>query len=90
MKVAALQMVSTPDLQANLQVARALLQQASAAGAELAALSEYFCAMGLRATDKLGLRETFGQGPGLALAQIDRQQLARVRAQLPALQHCIL
>lgn len=63
MKVAALQMVSAPDLQTNLQIARALLQQASAAGAELAALPEYFCAMGLRDSDKLGLRETFGQGP---------------------------
>ena len=63
MKVAALQMVSTPDVAANLEAAWQLLQQASDAGAELAALPEYFCAMGLRDTDKLDLREAFGQGP---------------------------
>ncbi|MEG2034595.1 MAG: nitrilase-related carbon-nitrogen hydrolase, partial [Janthinobacterium sp.] len=38
-------------------------QQAREAGAELAALPEYFCAMGLRDTDKLGYMEAFGQGP---------------------------
>ena len=63
MKVAALQMVSTPDVAENLHVAGQLLQQARAAGAELAALPEYFCAMGLRDTDKLGYMEAFGQGP---------------------------
>ncbi|MOA24309.1 2-oxoglutaramate amidase [compost metagenome] len=30
------------------------------------------------------------QGPGLALASLDRQRLASVRSQLPALQHRIL
>ena len=63
MKVAALQMVSTPDVAENLRVAAQLLQQARDAGAELAALPEYFCAMGLRDTDKLGYMEAFGQGP---------------------------
>ncbi len=63
MKVAALQMVSTPDVAENLEVAWQLLQQARDAGAELAALPEYFCAMGLRDTDKLGYMEAFGQGP---------------------------
>lgn len=63
MKVAALQMVSTPDVAENLEVAWQLLQQAREAGAELAALPEYFCAMGRRDTDKLDYMEAFGQGP---------------------------
>ncbi|MCD2512321.1 carbon-nitrogen hydrolase family protein [Comamonas endophytica] len=63
MKVAALQMVSTPDVAQNLAAARELLRQAQGAGAELAALPEYFCAMGLRDTDKLGYMEAIGRGP---------------------------
>ncbi len=63
MKVAALQMVSTPDVHSNLEQALALLREAQGQGAELAALPEYFCGMGLRDTDKLACREAFGQGP---------------------------
>ncbi|MBB1652646.1 MULTISPECIES: carbon-nitrogen hydrolase family protein [Delftia] len=63
MKIAALQMVSEPDVRANLDQALALLRQAREQGAELAALPEYFCAMGLRDTDKLAYRESFGAGP---------------------------
>ncbi|WP_027017026.1 carbon-nitrogen hydrolase family protein [Comamonas composti] len=63
MKVAALQMVSATDLQANLAQALELLREAHTQGAELAALPEYFCAMGWRDQDKLQLREAFGQGP---------------------------
>ena len=62
MKVAAIQMVSGTHLQDNLRAARALLEQAADSGAELAALPEYFCAMGHRDTDKLALREVFGKG----------------------------
>jgi nitrilase len=62
MKIAALQMVSSSSCGANLAVARELLQQAAAAGAELALLPEYFCLMGQRDTDKLGLQETWGSG----------------------------
>jgi nitrilase len=39
-----------------------LLGEAAAGGAELAVLPEYFCMMGARDTDKLGLRETAGTG----------------------------
>ncbi len=62
MKVAAIQMVSGVSVQANLDSARALLEQAARAGAELAALPEYFCLMGRRDTDKLVVREGFGEG----------------------------
>jgi len=63
MKVAAIQMVSTGTLSDNLQQARALLQQAEQAGAELAVLPEYFCLIGQRDADKLDIQEPFGSGP---------------------------
>jgi deaminated glutathione amidase len=62
MKIAAIQTVSGTQLEANLQEARALLEQARAQGAELAVLPEYFVLMGHKDTDKLALREAFGQG----------------------------
>lgn len=62
MKAAALQMVSGLQVQDNLQQARRLLEDAAAQGVELAALPEYFCAMGARDTDKLALREALGEG----------------------------
>jgi predicted amidohydrolase len=62
MKVAAIQMVSAIAREANLARAHALLGEAAADGAELAVLPEYFCMMGARDTDKLGLRETDGAG----------------------------
>ena len=62
-KVAACQMVSTPDLDTNLRSAEQLIAQAAAQGAQLVALPEYFCLMGLRDDDKVRIRETPGQGP---------------------------
>ena len=62
MKVAALQMVSAIDREANLARAHVLLAEAAAAGAELAVLPEYFCVMGAKDTDKLALREQPGDG----------------------------
>ncbi len=62
MKIAALQMVSSPDVQTNLDVARQLIAQAADAGTELAVLPEYFCMMGLKDTDKLGIAEPAGSG----------------------------
>ena len=63
MKVAAIQMVSGVSVQANLDSARVLLEEAAQAGAQLAALPEYFCLMSQRDSDKLAVREPFGQGP---------------------------
>jgi len=63
MKVAALQMVSATSLQANLDAASRLLEQAAAAGVELAVLPEYFCLLGRRDTDKLAIAEAHGEGP---------------------------
>jgi nitrilase len=63
MKVAAVQMVSTPDVERNLQAAAALLAQAAAEGAGLAVLPEYFCLMGSRDEDKLAAAEAPGDGP---------------------------
>ncbi len=62
-RVAALQMVSGPELGANLAVADRLLGEAAAAGAALAVLPEYFCLIGRRDTDKLDAAEAPGDGP---------------------------
>jgi predicted amidohydrolase len=63
MKIAAIQMVSTGILSNNLLQARALLEQAAQAGAELAVLPEYFCLIGQHDADKLAIQEDFGAGP---------------------------
>jgi nitrilase len=63
MKIAALQMVSTPDRDRNLEAAGRLIAQAAQAGAQLAVLPEYFCLMGRRDDDKLAIAEAAGDGP---------------------------
>lgn len=63
MKIAALQMVSTPDVDRNLAAAARLAAEAAAAGARLIALPEYFCLMGRNDRDKLGVAETLDDGP---------------------------
>jgi nitrilase len=63
MKVAALQMISGTQAEANLRAAHALLAEAAQAGAELAVLPEYFCLMGRRDADRLALQEPLGHGP---------------------------
>lgn len=74
MKAALLQMVSSCSVADNLDQAEALLQEAAAQGAELAVLPEYFCLLGRRDTDKLGIAEVFGDGPMQArLAQMAQQ-----------------
>ncbi|MFN9449248.1 MAG: carbon-nitrogen hydrolase family protein [Rubrivivax sp.] len=74
MRVAALQMVSTPNVHRNLDTAATLLRQASERGAALAVLPEYFCLMGQRDTDKLSIAESPGDGPvQRALAGLARE-----------------
>ena len=63
MKIAALQMVSTPSVERNLDAARSLVERAVAEGAELLVLPEYFCLMGRSDRDKLGVAEASGSGP---------------------------
>ncbi len=62
-RVAAVQMVSTPRVDENLNVAATLIAQAAAQGADLVALPEYFPIMGLRESDKIAVREVDGTGP---------------------------
>lgn len=62
-RVAALQMVSTPDVARNLAEAGRLIAEAAGDGAQLVLLPEYFCFMGHRDTDKLALAEPHRDGP---------------------------
>lgn len=62
-RVAAIQMVSTPDVDANLDCARRLLRQAAAEEAKLAVLPEYFPIIGDDEQLKLQYQEPFGDGP---------------------------
>src|SRR4051794_27203525 len=63
MKIAAVQMVSTPSVESNLAAARRLIGSAAAAGAGLVVLPEYFCFMGRSDRDKLAIAEPAGDGP---------------------------
>ena len=62
-RVAAVQMVSAPELAPNLAAAGRLIAAAAAAGARLVALPENFYCIGRHDTDKLALREPEGRGP---------------------------
>jgi deaminated glutathione amidase len=63
MKVAAIQMTSGPDVDANLAQARTHLEGAARQGAALAALPENFAFMGLGDADKRAVAEADGDGP---------------------------
>jgi len=63
MKLAAVQLISTPDVDRNLAIAERLIAQAAAQGAQWIGLPEYFCLMGQRDDAKLGIAEADGQGP---------------------------
>ncbi|MGD8976572.1 MAG: carbon-nitrogen hydrolase family protein [Gammaproteobacteria bacterium] len=62
-RIAALQMVSGPHVEANLETASALLEEAAAAGARLAVLPENFACMPIREADRIEIAEPEGQGP---------------------------
>lgn len=62
-RIAAIQMVSAPDVALNLAAAERLVAQAAAGGAQIAALPEFFCVLGGHDTDKVKVRERDGAGP---------------------------
>ena len=63
MKIAAIQMISGPEIDANLLEADRLLGQAAREGARLAVLPEYFPMIGAGDADRLKAREHEGSGP---------------------------
>jgi deaminated glutathione amidase len=63
MKIAAVQMVSTPRVADNLDAARRLVAEAAGGGARLIVLPEYFCLLGQTDRDKLAVAEAPGDGP---------------------------
>ncbi|HET7767106.1 MAG TPA: carbon-nitrogen hydrolase family protein [Burkholderiales bacterium] len=62
-RAALVQMVSTPAVSENLDVAGELVARAASEGAKLVALPEYFCILGIRDTDKVAAKEEDGAGP---------------------------
>jgi len=62
-KVAAIQMISTADVDENLKSASKLIDQAAERGAEFLLLPENFPFMGHEEHDKVAILEPFGQGP---------------------------
>ena len=62
-KIAGIQMASSPSVSSNLSEAERLIEIAVNQGAKLVALPEYFAIMGLKDTDKVAVREKEGGGP---------------------------
>ena len=62
-RIAAVQMASGPNVEANLNEAARLIEMAAAQGARLVALPEYFPILGLHESDKVKVREEPGAGP---------------------------
>ncbi|MFZ6861506.1 carbon-nitrogen hydrolase family protein [Undibacterium sp. Ji67W] len=62
MKIAAIQMISTPNVADNIATAKRLMISAADAGARLLLLPEYWPLMGMHETDKLSVAEAFGHG----------------------------
>ena len=56
-KIAGIQMASSPSVSANLSEAERLIEIAAQQGAKLIALPEYFAIMGVKDTDKIAVRE---------------------------------
>jgi nitrilase len=62
-KVAAVQMASSPQVSSNLTEAERLINLAADQGAKIVVLPEYFCIMGKKDTDKVNVCEKAGEGP---------------------------
>ena len=63
LRIAAVQMISTPEVAPNLATAGRLVAEAAAQGAQLVALPEYFPIIGGSDADRLAVREMEGRGP---------------------------
>ena len=62
-KVAGIQMASSPQVASNLTEAERLIAIAAGQGAKIVVLPEYFCIMGVKDIDKVAVREIAGDGP---------------------------
>lgn len=62
-KVAGIQMASSPNVSSNLIEAERLIKLAVEQGAKIVVLPEYFSIMGIEDTDKVKVREEEGDGP---------------------------
>ena len=62
-KVAGIQMASSPQVASNLTEAERLIAIAVEQGAKIVVLPEYFCIMGVKDIDKVAVREKMGDGP---------------------------
>ena len=62
-RLAAIQMISDPEVAPNLVTAERLIAEAAAAGAQMVVLPEYFPIIGGSDADRLAVRETEGKGP---------------------------
>ncbi len=83
--VAAVQMASGPNVNANLCEAERLITKAAAAGARLVVLPENFALMGHCESDKVGMREAEGNGPLQAFLsrQAERHRIWLVGGTIP-------
>jgi predicted amidohydrolase len=83
--IAAIQVTATPRVADNLATAGRLIAEAAQKGAQLVALPEYFCLLGLRDRDKVDARENFGSGPiqDFLAATAEREKVWIVGGTLP-------
>jgi len=75
-RIAAIQMTSTEDVQANLSQAAKWIAKAAEQGARLVVLPEMFAMMGVDQMDKVKTREALGHGP---IQDFLREQAAKYR-----------
>ena len=63
LRVAAIQLVSTPDIAVNIATVRRRVAEAAAGGARIVSLPEYWPLLGMNDTDKVQCAEADGVGP---------------------------
>jgi deaminated glutathione amidase len=63
LKVAGIQMASSPNVASNLTESERLIAIAAQQGAKIIVLPEYFCIMGAKDIEKVAVREKIGEGP---------------------------